>query len=232
MPLVTTLIPIWNVQSDWLQTCLQSVNAQNFSDHECLIVSDGCPDQKILDDIEHYCHLNSKFRLFHRPHRGIAHALNFGLSMTESKYVARLDCDDFNVGERLQKQFKFMEDNPQITLCGGSMCDTDGKMKYIPHCPKITTLKGFREAVSRNSTYIFHPTYFFRRAEVEEYPTDYEHSEDTAFICKLVLKHRKIDNLPDILVAHRLHPNRMSAINRDAQVRNTIRAIEEILGGI
>lgn len=229
MPTISTLIPIWNVNPQWLQMCLQSVNAQDFPDHECVIISDGCPDQKVLDDIDYYCSLNPKFRLHHMSHREIASALNYGLSLIDSQYVARLDCDDFNVGQRLQKQFEFMEANPKITLCGGSMCDTDGRQEFIPACPKKITKKNFREAVGRNSTFVFHPTYFCRRTEVENYPTDYPHSEDTAFICKLVVKKRKIDNLPDILVAHRLHPNRMSSINRDQQIKNTIRAIEDIL---
>lgn len=225
MPLTTWLIPIYQCPMIWFDRCLESVFAQE-EDYEVIIVSDGCPDERLLDDVDYYCDLNRRFRLIRRPHKGLVHALNFGLNLIDSKYVARLDADDFNIGPRLTKQLAFMEAHPEITLVGSSMKDADGRQEFVPCCPNKITATGMRYAQSHNLSYCFHPTWLFRREFMPSYNPDYEHAEDIFMLVELTLKGRKIANIPDYTVAHRMHPDRVSNLYRDIQKKNALRAID------
>lgn len=233
MPRATFLVPLYEIpEPQWLHTCLDSIFAQEHRDDwECLIVSDGCPQEKLISDIEYYCDLNRRFRLVRRPHKGVVGALNFGLSLIDSEYVLRLDADDFNVGQRLSKQLNYMDNNPQISLCGGSMTDENGTREFIPYCPKRKpTHKGYREAIANNQSYCYHPSWCFRRAVLADgYVEGYEHAEDVATLCKLFVEGHKINNIPDTIIAHRLHPKRVSSIFGNIQKKNALQAITDIL---
>ena len=224
------LIPIWKTETQWMDTLIQSVKNQNVTDWECNFISDGCPDEKLLWDIEKLSETDPRFRLWKRTHQGLVRALNFGLSVIDSEYIFRLDSDDYCVGQRIEKQIALMEANPDIALCGGSMCDTDGRVQYIPHCPNRLGPKTFCKIIRENKTPAFHPTWCIRRNKIDRYPDQFEHAEDIALLSIFILQRYKIGNVPEIVTAHRLHPNRTSAIYQSEQRKNAIRAIEEILG--
>jgi glycosyltransferase involved in cell wall biosynthesis len=230
MAKVAWLIPLWKTEKAWMQTLIQSIQSQNVRDWEAHIISDGCEDTKLLWDLECLADLDPRFRIWNRKHLGLVRTLNFGLSVIDAQYILRLDADDFCVGQRIEKQIAFMDACPDISLCGGSMCDVDGRLEFKPNCPKRLGPKIFKKIIERNETLAFHPTWCIRRTQIDRYPEGYDHAEDVALLSIFILQHKQITNVPDILTAHRLHINRMSALHHDEQRANALRAIGNILG--
>ena len=49
---------------------------------------------------------------------GISASMNRGLALAQGKYIARMDADDISLPNRLEKQFRYMEEHPSIVMCG------------------------------------------------------------------------------------------------------------------
>lgn len=88
-PLVTVLLPTCN-RREFLPAAIRSIRDQTFRNWKLLVLNDGGEDVSDLvagfGDPRIECHA--------LPHRGKAAALNAGLALVRSKYVAYMDDDD------------------------------------------------------------------------------------------------------------------------------------------
>ena len=102
----------------FLEAAVDSVLNQTFENFEFIIIDDGSTDEsrEYLDSIT-----DVRVKVFHEENRGTAGASNFGLKHCRRKYIARMDADDISVPERLEKQYEFMEANPQVSLVGSQI---------------------------------------------------------------------------------------------------------------
>ena len=82
MPLVTTIVPVYNV-GKYLRACLDSLLEQGLreGEHEILLVDDGSTDGsgEICD--EYAARYPSLIRVFHKSNGGVSSARNLGIRM-------------------------------------------------------------------------------------------------------------------------------------------------------
>lgn len=117
MKLLAVLMPTYNY-AHYLDVSISSILNQTFTDFDLYIYDDGSGDNtkeivnKFRDKRIHY--------IVNEENIGLSRTLNKGLNYltTRYKYIARMDADDWAHPERLEKQFFFMEKNPEIGLCG------------------------------------------------------------------------------------------------------------------
>jgi glycosyltransferase involved in cell wall biosynthesis len=110
--LVSIIIPTYN-RKQFLKEAIDSVLFQTFQDFEVIVVDDGgngYPEIRLSGD-------PGKVKLFNRPHRGVAAARNFGVSVSSGKYIAFLDSDDLWAKNKLEKQLAYLQGNPQYKIC-------------------------------------------------------------------------------------------------------------------
>lgn len=105
-PTVSVVVPFYE-NLEWLDEALASVNNQNFTDYEVIIVNDGSLED--TSDLE--AKYSSKFLFFYKNNGGPASARNFGINKARGKYVAFLDSDDYWEKNKLEEQVKYMEEN-------------------------------------------------------------------------------------------------------------------------
>lgn len=100
----------------YVRAAVDSILAQSFTDFELLVIDDGSTDQSVAV-VESY---RDPRIILHRNLRNIGQtpSLNVGIRMARGKYLARLDCDDISLPERLKKQVTFMEQHPEVGVCG------------------------------------------------------------------------------------------------------------------
>ncbi len=113
---VSVLLPVKN-QEEFIERAVESVYSQTFDDFELIAVDDGSSDSTgyILN------RLKSKYGftlITHKKNLGIVKALNNALGKAKGKYIARMDGDDLMLPKRLESQWLFLENNPDISLCG------------------------------------------------------------------------------------------------------------------
>lgn len=87
------VVPIYNVE-EYLDACIKSVIAQNYTNFELLLIDDGSTDKssEICDSWEKE---DERIRVIHRRNGGSAATRNEGIQAASGEYLLFLDSDDY-----------------------------------------------------------------------------------------------------------------------------------------
>jgi glycosyltransferase involved in cell wall biosynthesis len=104
----------------FLKDFFESFLYSSFSPEEIIIVDDGSTDHSI-SIINTYISL-LPIKLIQLPiNEGRAAALNIGKKSCTKHYTLLIDSDDMIFPDRIEKQYKFMEANPDIDILGANV---------------------------------------------------------------------------------------------------------------
>ena len=107
----------------YIGLAIESVLAQSYSDLELLIVDD-CSTDDSWEVISKYNDPRVKaVRL--EKNKGANFAYNYALSIAEGEYIACLDSDDIFMPNKLERQAEFLEQHPEIDICGTFVTEID-----------------------------------------------------------------------------------------------------------
>ena len=122
MPLISIIIPIYNVEL-YIERCLLSVANQTMTDGvECILVDDCGTDKsvQIAEDFINSYHGNISFRIIHHEHnRGLSAARNTGIRAAKGEYVYFLDSDDTIIPECMEGFLNLISKYPAVDLLQG-----------------------------------------------------------------------------------------------------------------
>lgn len=101
-----------------LGLAIESCLAQTLPDFELVLVDHGSVDGT-FSLMKKYARRDSRIDVLRQP-RGSAfvNVLNFAWRETAANLVARMDADDFSYRARLQRQVRFLDENPALAACG------------------------------------------------------------------------------------------------------------------
>lgn len=101
------IIPIFNVEK-YLDSCLNSVISQIYSNIEILLIDDGSTDKsgRIVDE---YAEKDRRIRAFHTENGGVCRARNIGLDKMMGKYCILLDSDDVLRKDAIEQAVMLLE---------------------------------------------------------------------------------------------------------------------------
>ena len=114
----------------YLREAEDSILQQTFKDFEFLIVDDGSTDTSVVT-IRSYS--DKRIRLIvNETNVGLAASLNIGIDCARGRYIARMDCDDISLPDRLEKQVAFLESHGDIGYAvAGLIFAVTGKTTYL-----------------------------------------------------------------------------------------------------
>lgn len=92
-PLVSIVVPVYNMEK-YLDRCLDSLITQDLKEIEIITVNDGSTDtsRQILSD---YAQKDSRIIVLDQPNGGVSSARNFGIQVSQGKYIGFVDPDDW-----------------------------------------------------------------------------------------------------------------------------------------
>jgi GT2 family glycosyltransferase len=94
-PLISVLMPVYNVDEKWLRLAIESVRKQIYTNWEFCIADDKSPKPHIRRVLEEYAALDSRFKIVFREQNGhISAASNSALDLATGEFCALLDHDD------------------------------------------------------------------------------------------------------------------------------------------
>lgn len=100
-PIISIIVPVYNVEK-YLRPCLDSIEAQTFTDFEAILVDDGSTDNsgRICDD---YAAKDTRFVVVHKHNEGVAKARITAFEHSNGDLITFIDSDDYVSPDYLEK---------------------------------------------------------------------------------------------------------------------------------
>lgn len=223
---VTVLLPVYNGER-YLRETIQSILTQTYRNYELLIVDDGSTDSS-LDIIRSFS--DDRIKILKNQNRlKLSGALNRGMKKAKGKYIARMDADDIALPGRLEKQVAYLEQHPEVGICGTAI-EIFGSVKtrtdiYPATAPAIQAYAFF-------DCPFCHPTVMMRRELFVRYDLWYDGSyyptEDYELWARATELFPTV-NLNEVLLRYRVHVQSMTGSDWDAMDKQAARIIRRLL---
>jgi len=232
---VTVLMSVHNGEK-YLPQSVESILNQTYDNYEFIIIDDGSTDSS-YSILEKYASEHSQIVLIkNEKNLGLTKSLNLGLKRAKGKYIARQDHDDISFPERLEKEVKHLENNPDVVLVTGNFDLIDSQGQIIKQIRKfiepqlISWFLLFYNAIGGHSLVMY------RKKEVlalNGYSEDFHYSQDHELWLRLV-EIGKFVIMPDVLLQWRHHDKNISTENKSEQealsLRCTQNSISQLIG--
>lgn len=222
-PKISIVMPVYN-SSFYLHESIRSILNQTFDDFEFIIIDDGSTDNS-LEIVKRY--QDKRIKLQTLEHDYIV-SLNHGMRLAKGKYIVRMDSDDKMLPERLQKQFNFMETNPEIAV-SGCWFQTFGKET------NIYQLETAHDAIVCNllsGNPMCHPSVimradvlsslFYKRGK-DIYDKSFIYAEDYKLWYDIIKEGYRFANIPEVLLLYRCSDKQVSRKECDLSFKSALK---------
>ncbi len=217
--LVSVVITNYN-RADYIRECLDSILLQTYQKWELIIVDDASTDDSVLIINEWIRRNQSSLAenqvIVHVLPRnvGFSGAINVGFYLARGEFIAVQDSDDYSHALRLERQVKFLQENPDIELVGTNYYAFPSEM---PNKRELSTWIKYGDEIKKvygnGGHCVCHGTIVFRGRLFDQIggPTRrIKGAEDYEFIAKSLNARARIENIPEALYYYRLHANQRS----------------------
>ena len=208
-----------------------SIVGSTFHPRELIIVDDGSSDDSV-SQLRSIAAQNGFVKLIEFPqNKGFANALNEGVAAATSMYIMRLDPDDYVAASRVEKQFKFLESNPEIDMVGSNITyfDSDsGSVIFNSNVPADSdnVVKAFQEG----NCGIIHGSMMCRSKVMKQFRYDQKNvpAEDYELFSRMLRAGNKGCNMHDALTFVRIHVSSVSNNLPFETIQKTFRLKDDI----
>ena len=114
MPLVSVIIPIFNVEN-YLKKCLKSIINQTLKDIEIICINDGSSDSS-LNILNDFASSDERIIVLSQKNHGPAKSRNEGLKIAKGKYIFFVDSDDYIQDYTLEKLYENAKNNDSVAI--------------------------------------------------------------------------------------------------------------------
>lgn len=222
MPKVSIIMAVHN-GLPYLQSAVDSILRQTFTDFEFIIVDDASTDGS-LTILRSY--LDKRLRIVKNLNQsGLARSLNRAIRLSRGQYIARMDHDDISRPTRLETQVEFLEAYLSIGVVGTWASTIGERNRQIWRLP--TRDSEIRIELLFNPTLI-HSSVMFRRKVFTKnhlrYDPSLKRAQDYDLWCQAARK-TQFANIDKILLFYRIHQRQVGRQHYAEQLRtaNVIR---------
>lgn len=195
----------------YLDLALESVFSQTLKADKVVLVKDGKLTPELDEVIEKWKNAESSLTVLpFEKNRGLAIALNEGLKVINTEFIARMDTDDIALPQRFEKQVEFLKRNKEIDVVGTFIQEINENNQIIKDIVKypVTHQECYEFFAKRDP--LAHPTVMFRKTYFEKIGEFYTErfvginkQEDSDLWYKGFLHNCKFSNIPEILFQFR-----------------------------
>lgn len=209
---VTVLMPVRNGMP-YLQDAVHSLRAQTLRSWTLVVIDDGSTD----GSTQYLTQLGDpRIRVRHIPQSGLGAALNVGLEMCKTEFVARMDADDISLPQRLRSQLDYLVSHIDVGLVGTQIryCRHSSSARFSPPLPCdhnsiVSRLMNMHHAMC-------HGTIMCRTKALQRiggYRVKGAGQDWDMFL--RIAETSRLANLDEVLYLYRLHSQSINAVHAD-----------------
>jgi hypothetical protein len=124
-----SVITVTHNHATYIERCLESLIPEIQKIGAEAIVIDNCSDDKSVEIVAKY----PQIKLYvNQQRRGFSANNNYGMALAKGKYLLLLNPDTEVLPGALEKLIAFMDESPQVGLCGAQLLFPDGSIQPSP----------------------------------------------------------------------------------------------------
>ncbi|MCJ7688452.1 MAG: glycosyltransferase, partial [Clostridiaceae bacterium] len=198
-PLISIIIPVFNVDPNWLALAIKSVKNQLYENWELCLVDDCSTNQSTINYLRSINDKNIKIKYFNE-NRGISAASNAALKMATGEYIALMDHDDEITKDALFEVVKAInKENPDLIYSDEDKIDKNGNKKNPFFKPD------WSPDLLRSQNYICHFAVIRKKLmeSIKGFRQGYEGAQDHDLFLRISEKTNNIYHIPKVLYSWR-----------------------------
>jgi glycosyltransferase involved in cell wall biosynthesis len=201
--LISVLLPVWKVKSDYLSKSIKSILEQTYTNLELITIYRQNEEDKdkelegILDENQD----DHRFKKIVTKVKGLSNSLNLGLKNSTGQFIARMDADDISEKNRFDEQINFLKET-KSDLVGSWANSISENDKIIGTIKPPTEHKEIRRKIMFHNPFL-HPSIFFKKdiiKKVGNYNPKFNGAEDYDFYFRIMALNYKVSNIPKFLI--------------------------------
>jgi len=223
---VSVILPVHNGEH-YFREAINSIRRQSFRDFQFIIIDDGSIDgtPNIIRKAERED--PRIVSLVNDGNRGLPAALNRAIGRAEGEYIVRMDADDVAHPDRIERQVRYMEQNPHIVASGTWAMRIDERGLPVSLWKSPIKHEEIAERLLKGrGGQVIHPTAILRTKTLREVggyrEQDWGYAEDYDLWLRL-LDVGTLANLPTPLLRYRISMSRVTTANRTEQLEEVER---------
>jgi len=209
-PIFSVILPVYNVDQQWLEKAIESVRNQVYPDWELCIADDASTRPGIKPLLTQYSKLDPRIKVvFLEINGNIVATSNAALNLATGDYIALLDHDDELAVEALYENAKLINAHPDADFIysdedkidlNGRRSDPffkpDWSPDYFHSCMYTCHLGVYRTSLIR---------------DIGGFRPGYDGSQDYDLVLRVVEKTRNIYHIPKVLYHWRIIPSSVTS---------------------
>lgn len=202
---LSVIMATYNEDLSFLNACIDSILRQTFQDFDFIIVIE--PGEKNKGFLKKVADTDKRVMVLENESRlGLSGSRNRAIQESSGEYIAIIDGDDYCDLSRFEKQLKFLENNPGISVVGSNMylIDEDnnirGERRYSEAHGDIK--KAFLLTMG-----IANPAIMLRRRDLDEvgfFDSRFSKAEDFELWLRFLAHNKRMYNFQENLVYYRI----------------------------
>ena len=215
---VAGILPIKN-GLPWVQNIERTILPSLGKRRELIVIDDGSTDGT-FEKLRQIAKRNEQIVLVKNRNQGLCAALNYGLEITSSQFVARFDIDDDYLPNRVDEQITLLKNDCVAAFTDYQIIGMNNQNLGIIHSPLFEKQTALSLISSERTA---HPSAIINKSAVKEVGGYRESDfpvEDLSLWIRL-LKVGTLRTLPAVKLKYRLHGKSVTALNMQLTLEKT-----------
>lgn len=222
-PAVSVIIPMYNAAL-FIEEAIRSILVQDPCPQEIIVVDDGSTDAS-ADVVAALGREDARVRLIAQPNRGIATALNTGLSHARGELIAFLDADDLWLPGKQALQTAALAADPALEIVFGHTRQFLWRLDPTSGTAHREDLPGIYQGVVRSTMVVRRAAFdrvglFDPAPHLQDFFDWYARAQDLGVSMRL---------LPEVVHLRRIHGTNEGIVRRDDQRYRQLHSLKAML---
>lgn len=213
MPEISVLMATYKEPRSYVETAINSILDQTYTDFELLIIQDGPENEELSSLIAATIAWDSRVKTYKNGSNiGLASSLNRAIDLAAGRYICRMDADDISENTRLEAQLNELKSRG-LDLIGGGMQIIDENARPLYKVDNLPTKPNSISKALRWNNCVPHPTWFGKRETFAQKYRNIPLCEDYDFLLRAAKAGVQIGNTNQIVLNYRMSRNSLSRSN-------------------